>query len=149
MSWDETLERVRRAADFCASAGLTRFRIDEEEFEIDVRRTPRAESMTAVANANSGSIPSGSGGLTNGTAAKDEYQKTLKSEFVGIVRFSRPSVSEGSIVSSDRELAWVEALGIRNPVRSGGACRVAEVFVSDGQPVGFGQPLLAIEPQRV
>ena len=69
----------------------------------------------------------------------------LKAEFVGIVRFSRPTVGEGTILSEDRELAYVESLGIRNPVRSGGAGRIASIFVTDGEPVGYGQPLFAIE----
>ncbi len=146
MNWDEVLERVRSAANFCASAGLARFRIAEDELDIDVHRTPgRAAAPPAARTLEAAAHHSGS----NGSTPKEELPKTLKAEFVGIVRFSRPSVAAGSVVSGDRELAYVESLGIRNPVRSGGPCRVTEIFVKDGQPVGFGQPLLAIEPQRV
>ncbi|MBD5632976.1 MAG: acetyl-CoA carboxylase biotin carboxyl carrier protein, partial [Candidatus Eremiobacteraeota bacterium] len=60
-------------------------------------------------------------------------------------RLSRPSVSEGTVLAEDRELAYVESLGIRNPVRSGGPGRICAVYVSDGEPVGYGQPLFAIE----
>jgi acetyl-CoA carboxylase biotin carboxyl carrier protein len=49
------------------------------------------------------------------------------------------------LVGEDRELAYVEALGIRNPVRSGGAGRVCDIFVKDGQAVEYGQPLFSIE----
>ncbi len=147
MSWDETLERVRSAADFCASSGLTRFRIDEDDLEIEVRRSVRSEQpAAALVNAE---MPESVQLLTNGSLAHGEVRKTFKAEFVGIVRFSRPTVSEGSLVGGDRELAYVESLGIRNPVRSGGPCRIVEVFVSEGQPVGFGQPLLTIEPSDV
>jgi acetyl-CoA carboxylase biotin carboxyl carrier protein len=69
----------------------------------------------------------------------------LKAEFVGIVRLSRPSVTPGTVLSEDRELAYVESLGIRNPIRSGGPGRISAVYVSDGEPVGYGQPLFAIE----
>ncbi len=48
-------------------------------------------------------------------------------------------------VEGDRELAYVETLGIRNPVRSRGPGRVAMIYVTDGQPVEYGQPLFAIE----
>jgi acetyl-CoA carboxylase biotin carboxyl carrier protein len=146
--WDETLERVRSAAEFCVSAGLTRFRIDEGDFAIEVRRTPRA--------AHAADVPLVPGDATesvllpsNGSLPHEDPVTTLKADFVGIVRFSRPTVAVGSIVPGDRELAYVESLGIRNPIRSGGPCRIAEMFVSDGEPVGFGQPLIAIEPQRV
>ena len=30
MDWDKALERVREAAEFCASSGLARFRVEEE-----------------------------------------------------------------------------------------------------------------------
>jgi biotin carboxyl carrier protein len=51
------------------------------------------------------------------------------------VRFSRPAVSEGTQLSEDRELAYVEALGIRNPIRAKAPGRVAAIYVSDGQAV--------------
>jgi biotin carboxyl carrier protein len=54
-------------------------------------------------------------------------------------------VARGTSLPEDRELAYVESLGIRNPVRSGGPGRVAAVYVSDGEAVGYGQPLFAIE----
>ena len=147
MSWDETLERVRSAADFCASSGLTRFRIDEDDLEIEVRRSVRSEPAASapLEDERVESVQL----LGNGSLAHNELRKTFKAEFVGIVRFSRPAVGEGSLVGGDRELVYVESLGIRNPVRSGGPCRVVEVFVSDGQPVGFGPPLLTIEPSDV
>jgi biotin carboxyl carrier protein len=48
-------------------------------------------------------------------------------------------------LEGDRELAFVETLGIRNAVRSRGPGRVAMIYVTDGQPVEYGQPLFAIE----
>ncbi|MBV9647818.1 MAG: biotin/lipoyl-binding protein, partial [Candidatus Eremiobacteraeota bacterium] len=45
-----------------------------------------------------------------------------------------------------RELASIESLGVRNPIASRGPGRVVRVFVTDGQPVEYGQPLFAIEP---
>ena len=146
--WDETLERVRSAAEFCVSSGLTRFRIDEGELTIEVRRAARASGAEPAPSAP-GDVAEPAPAGSNGSVAHERAPHVLKADFVGIVRFSRPTVSAGSSVAGDRELAYVESLGIRNPVRSGGPCRVAEVFVSDGEPVGFGQPLLSIEPQRV
>jgi acetyl-CoA carboxylase biotin carboxyl carrier protein len=127
---------------------LTRFRIDEDDLEIDVRRSPRS-GLLAAADGSAPEFAEEAHGPSNGAVTPEDSRQTFKAEFVGIVRFSRPAVSEGTLVGGDRELAYVESLGIRNPVRSGGPCRVAEIFVSDGQPVGFGQPLLTIEPSVV
>lgn len=148
VNWDESLERVRSAAEFCASAGLARLRIDEADVTIEMRRTPREKPPARLENApelaaDAVATAAVSG---NGSIAHDDRPATvLKAEFVGIVRLCRPSVSEGSILGEDRELAFVESLGIRNPVRSGGAGRIARMFVTDGQAVEYGQPLFAIE----
>lgn len=144
MDWDETLERVRAAAEFCASADLVRFRIDEEHLTIDIRRTKRPAPVAATAA--HGPFATDAPFASNGVAAVDEAPNTVvKAEFVGIVRFARPTVARGTSLPEDRELAYVESLGIRNPVRSGGPGRVAAVYVSDGEAVGYGQPLFAIE----
>jgi 2-amino-4-hydroxy-6-hydroxymethyldihydropteridine diphosphokinase len=146
VNWDETLERARAAAEFCASAGLVRFRIEEDELGIEVRRPGRLARAAAPPVSESAAHSNGTHGSSNGSAAPADKPKTvLKAEFVGIVRFSRPSVTAGTVLVEDRELAYVESLGIRNPVRSAGKGRVADVFVTDGQPVEYGQPLFSIE----
>jgi len=145
VDWDRTLERVREAAEFCASAGLARFRVEEGDLAIEVRRTPRAAQAHAEPVAET--VPAANGTHSgNGVAPGDGRNRVvLKAEFVGIVRLTRPAVSEGTLLSEDRELAFVESLGIRNPIRAKGPGRVAAIFVSDGQPVEYGQPLFAIE----
>ncbi len=147
VDWDEALQRVRSAAEFCASAGLTRFKLEEEDLAVEVRRRARPAPAVAVReDAEPGVTPNGAPASSNGSLSREERPQTvLKAEFVGIVRFSRPIVSQGAVVPGDRELAYVESLGIRNPIRSGGPGRVARVFVTDGQPVEYGQPLFALE----
>jgi acetyl-CoA carboxylase biotin carboxyl carrier protein len=146
VNWTQTLERVRSAAEFCASAGLTRFRIDEDQLAIEVRRAPRRAAVATVAGRGDAVALESAPRSANGAAVSGERPATvLKAEFVGIVRLSRPSVGAGTVLSEDRELAYVESLGIRNPVRSGGPGRISAVFVNDGEPVGYGQPLFEIE----
>ncbi len=146
VNWDETLERVRSAAAFCADAGLARVRIDADDFSIEVRRALRVAADVPVPQPVDTASSSGAVAATNGAAVYDERPRSiLKAEFVGIVRLSRPSVAVGAPLAVDRELAYVESLGIRNPIRSGGPGTVADIFVSDGQPVEYGQPLFAIE----
>ena len=81
-----------------------------------------------------------------GPAAPAERRADLiASDVVGVLRHVRPPVAEGQDLDADRELASVETLGIRNPVRSRGGGRIVAVFVTEGQPVEYGQPLFAIE----
>ena len=69
----------------------------------------------------------------------------VKSDLVGIFRFSRPLPVAGEMIESDRELAFVEALGIRNPIRSLGPGRLVSVCCHEGQPVEYGQVLFELE----
>ncbi|MBC5800067.1 MAG: acetyl-CoA carboxylase biotin carboxyl carrier protein subunit [Candidatus Eremiobacteraeota bacterium] len=141
MDWDETLARVRSAAELCAQGNLACVRIEDGSFAVTLRRTVREARPAAVAQ------PTSTDGIRqNGAVDHPEMARSLlRAEFVGIVHFARPAVVPGTVLSEDRELAYVESLGIRNPIHSGGPGRVAEVFVAEGQPVDFGQTLFSIE----
>ncbi|MBC5809290.1 MAG: 2-amino-4-hydroxy-6-hydroxymethyldihydropteridine diphosphokinase [Candidatus Eremiobacteraeota bacterium] len=146
VDWEQSLKRVREAAEFCASAGLERFRIDEDGLEIEVRRSaPASRRPHALDNADV--IPAAAPIAANGAVENEPHPTVLKADVVGILRLSRPAVTEGAELDGERELAYVEALGVRNPIRWSGRGRVASVFVGDGQPVEFGQPLFAIDPR--
>jgi acetyl-CoA carboxylase biotin carboxyl carrier protein len=143
VDWELTLDRVRRAAEFCASAGLVRFRVEEGDLEIEVRRrvTVTASQPAHSEEAAPVVVPS-----SNGSASQTHAPSVVRAEFVGIVRLARPAVAEGTVLADDRELAYVESLGVRNPVRSNGPGRVVAVHVDDGEPVEFGQALFSIDP---
>jgi biotin carboxyl carrier protein len=69
----------------------------------------------------------------------------ISAELVGIFHLSRPAPVEGEILDDDRELAYIEALGIRNPVHSLGAGRIAQIAATDGAAVEYGQPLFLLD----
>ncbi|HEV8022518.1 MAG TPA: biotin/lipoyl-binding protein [Candidatus Lustribacter sp.] len=127
------VERVRPLAQAFSDGGLTRLRVRDGDFEVEFRRAPAAVSG-AVADARPAGEP-----------APARPVDAILADVVGVMRFLRPAVGEGMTLDGDRELAYVETLGIRNPVRSRGPGRVAMIYVTDGQPVEYGQPLFAIE----
>jgi biotin carboxyl carrier protein len=131
---DDTIaSRVRSLADAFAVSGLARLMLKDADFEVELRRArPSAPPPFAAPDDAPPEVP----------LKKPEL---VTSDLVGVVRFSRPIVSTGQVLDADRELAYVETLGIRNPVRSRGAGKVAAVYVTDGQAVEYGQPLFAIE----
>ncbi len=45
----------------------------------------------------------------------------------------------------ERDLFVIEALGVRTPVAAAGKGIIVELFVNDGTPVEYGQPLIVIE----
>jgi acetyl-CoA carboxylase biotin carboxyl carrier protein len=135
MTEDTIAQRVRNLAEAFTVAGLTRLCLKDADFELELRRVGAfipvvhlpAETAEPVAE------------------TPEKKPDIVSSDLVGVLRFARPQVNEGHQLETDRELAFVEALGIRNPVHSRGPGRVAAVFVTDGQPVEYGQPLFAIE----
>jgi acetyl-CoA carboxylase biotin carboxyl carrier protein len=125
--------RVRPLAEAFSNAGLARLTVRDGDFEVEFRRAP-APVPAAPATA----VPAGD-------ATPARQVDAILADVVGVVRFLRPAVGEGMTFDADRELAFVETLGIRNAVRSRGPGRVAMIYVTDGQPVEYGQPLFAIE----
>jgi acetyl-CoA carboxylase biotin carboxyl carrier protein len=126
------MERVRPLAQAFDDGGLTRLTVRDGDFEVEFRRSGASAAATAAAAPQAEPAPA-------------RPVDAILSDVVGIVRFLRPAVSEGMNLDADRELAFVETLGIRNAVRSRGAGKVAMIYVTDGQPVEYGQPLFAIE----
>ena len=58
---------------------------------------------------------------------------------------SRPFVEVGATVKVGDKLLLVEAMKTYNEIVATRAGRVAEIFVADGTPVEYGQPLMVIE----
>jgi acetyl-CoA carboxylase biotin carboxyl carrier protein len=140
MTEDVIAARARALAGALAEAGFARLRVRDGETEIELRRAPRIAS--AAASAAAAQPPAAA---DRPPQPAERRADVVTSDVVGVVRHLRPAVAEGQDLEGDRELAYVEALGIRNPVRSRGAGRVSSVFVTEGQPVEYGQPLFAIE----
>ena len=140
MSEDVIAARTRALAGALAEAGFARLRVRQGETEIELRRAPRAAAAPAGVAA--------SGATAEPPVVEKPPQRpadVVASDVVGIVRLLRPAIAEGQDLDGDRELAYVETLGIRNAVHSRGGGRVSAVFVHEGQPVEYGQPLFAIE----
>ena len=58
---------------------------------------------------------------------------------------SAPFVSVGTKVVKGDTLLIIEAMKVMNPLHAARPGTVTQIFVSDGMPVEFGQPLLVIE----
>jgi biotin carboxyl carrier protein len=130
---DETIaERIRPLAAAFHDGGYARLNVRDGEFEVEFRRSPAPQAIAATANAAA-------------EPAAERPVDAVLADVVGVFRFMHPPLAEGALVEGDREIAFVETLGIRNSVRSRGPGRIAAVYVTDGQPVEYGQPLFAIE----
>lgn len=131
-------EYVARLAEFLTSSDVVRIRIERGSDVVEVsRRAPVAVASPARAST------SGDGGTseTNAALALD----SIKADLVGIFRLGRPAPFEGEVLDEDRELGYIEALGIRTPVHSMGGGRIVTIASHDGAPVEYGQPLFMVD----
>ena len=61
---------------------------------------------------------------------------------------AQPFVKVGDTVSVGQVLCIIEAMKLMNEIESDVAGEIARVYVENGQPVEYGQPLFAIRPTR-
>jgi biotin carboxyl carrier protein len=135
MPENNVVERVRSLVLAFLDTDLMRVRIERDGGHVELRRRSRARPAVSRAAEEHDAPP------------VVQNIDAIKSDLVGIFHFVRPVPAVGEMVNADRELAYVEALGIRNSVRSRDSGRLASVCCDDGQPVEYGQTLF--EVQRV
>lgn len=127
--------RVGWLAAFLASSDLVRVRIEHPTETIEVGRQRRAEPRV-------GADATAEGGESG--AAPDRLER-ITADLVGVFRLGRPAAAEGDLLEGDREIGFIESLGIRNPVHSLGGGRIVTIAVADGAVVEYGQPLFLLD----
>ena len=147
LDFDESL--VRRLSELLDETGLTEIEYEAEGLRIRVARESRvvfapAASMMAGQGehvASAAEAPAAEAGVP---------ENAVTSPMVGTVYLSpepgTPSlVKLGDQVEQGQTLVIIEAMKVMNSIPSPRAGKVTRVFVQDGQPVEYGEPLMAIE----
>ena len=57
---------------------------------------------------------------------------------------AKPFITPGQSVKKGDTLLIIEAMKVMNPILAPRAGKIAQIFVGDGQPVEFDQPLVVI-----
>lgn len=125
-------ERVRALARFLTDSDAVRVRIRRGDDEIEVSATPQHVRP-----------PSRSDELAPADLHGQRID-TIKADLVGIFHINRPAPVVGDVLDGDRELGYIEALGIRTPIHGLGGGRLVSVATADGTPVEYGQPLFLV-----
>ncbi|KAF8009746.1 hypothetical protein BT93_J0669 [Corymbia citriodora subsp. variegata] len=86
---------------------------------------------------------SGSGGcvlVSSPTVGSFRRGRTLKG------KKHPPSCKEGDVIKEGQVIGWLDQFGTELPVKSDVSGEVVKLLVNDGEPVGYGDPLIAVLP---
>jgi acetyl-CoA carboxylase biotin carboxyl carrier protein len=146
---------------------LTEFEIEREGFRVHLGRNPAspgtasqtgAEAQGAttaltsapqvITNAAAASGPS-AGAPAEAPAVEEETLHIITSPIVGTFYRSpsptaEPFVRLGSHVNHDSIVCIIEAMKLMNEIQSETTGEIAKIYVENGQPVEYGQPLFGV-----
>jgi acetyl-CoA carboxylase biotin carboxyl carrier protein len=135
---------VRELAALLDETGLTE--IEVEETGVRVRVARQGAPVAGYAPAPSAPAASASPGETapaiKGTVVTSPMVGTA---YLGPAPGAPPFVKSGDAVADGQTLIIIEAMKTMNQVPSSRSGRVVEIYVQDGQPVEFGEPLMLID----
>jgi acetyl-CoA carboxylase biotin carboxyl carrier protein len=166
------LEQIEQLLAYMSEHNLEEFEFENGEVRIRLKKpsaapvyaagpAPRAYAAPeiivagapAAAPAASAAAPAAHASAAAGAAASSDDMHLVKSPIVGTY-YGAPSpgaeafVKVGGFVESGQTLCIVEAMKLMNEIESDTSGEVLRIFVENGQPVEYGQPLFGIRPSR-
>ena len=140
---------IRDLAQLLNETGLSEIEIEKSGLKIRVARTIHVTAAAPATHAASAGAPAAAAAAP---AAADpaKHPGAVKSPMVGTCyRASDPNsppfVEVGTRVAAGDTLIIIEAMKTMNQIPAPRAGTVTAVFVDNGQPVEFGEPLVIIE----
>jgi acetyl-CoA carboxylase biotin carboxyl carrier protein len=156
------IQQIEQLLQFMTEHNLEEFEYSRGDLRIRLRK-PSSGVVVSVPRTMAppeiivpGSVeapPTSSGGAPGPEARPTEELHLVKSPIVGTY-YESPSpgteafVKVGSYAETGKILCIVEAMKLMNEIESDVSGEVIRIFVENGQPVEYGQPLFGIRPSR-
>ena len=139
---------VRELAELLSANVLSEIEVEDGDRKVRVRRDPAP--IMAYSAAPAVAPPAVPAAVPAAEAAPAAPVDAVKSPMVGTAFLSpepgaKPFIAVGQSVKLGETLLIVEAMKVMNPIIAPKAGKVAQILVSDSQPVEFDQPLVVIE----
>jgi acetyl-CoA carboxylase biotin carboxyl carrier protein len=159
------MDELRELIELMRENGLAELELEREEFRVRLRRdsgeTESRQSVEAapapapapvaapVAAPAPAASPSHPGAQATTAASQDQDLHIIPSPIVGTFYRSpsptaEPYVKIGSNVEPDSVVCIIEAMKLMNEITAEAVGEVVKVYVENGQPVEYGQPLFGI-----
>jgi acetyl-CoA carboxylase biotin carboxyl carrier protein len=158
------IQQIEQLFQFMTEHNLEEFEYSRGDLRIRLRKPSggmvvsgsRMVAAPEIIVPGSMEAPQGSSGGAPASAAEPRSSEDLhlvKSPIVGTY-YESPSpgteafVKVGTFVETGKILCIVEAMKLMNEIESDATGEVVRIFVENGQPVEYGQPLFGIRPSR-
>jgi len=164
------LREVERLLEFMQAHSLEEFEYERNGLHIRLRKPssgaanyarplpPMADILvaappTSAAHGHAAEAAPGAAREAASAAGRSEDLHIVKSPIVGTFYASASPgaeafVSVGTSVEAGQVLCIIEAMKLMNEIEADAAGEVVRIFVENGQPVEYGEPLFGILPHR-
>jgi acetyl-CoA carboxylase biotin carboxyl carrier protein len=161
---DTEIQHIKHLLNFMTEHNLEEFEYSRGDLKIRLKKPSANVAMSTsrqlaapeiiipdAAQTQSASAPAAPSPATEGRSTEELH--LVKSPIVGTYYESRSPGAEafvkiGAYVETGQTLCIVEAMKLMNEIESDISGEVLRIFVENGQPVEYGQPLFGIHPSR-
>ena len=142
-------DRVRELADLLSETGLDEIEYAADDWRVRVVRRGGA-APAGVSVAVPSAAPTAAAPAVVAAESIADHPGIVKSPMVGMVYTSPdpatpPFVRVGDAIAEGQTLVLIEAMKVFNPIKAPRAGKLTRMFVANGTPVEYGEPLVLIE----
>jgi len=133
---------VRELAGLLEETGLTEIEVEEAGTRVRVARQGAPIAPPASTPSPAPSTPTDLQTPASGTVVTSPLVGTV---FLAPSPGAPPFAKQGDSINEGQTIVIVEAMKTMNQVPTTVSGRVVEIYVRDGQPIEFGEPLMRID----
>ena len=145
-------EQLHRLLDALGESDIQEFRLEGDDFRLEIRRNLPVQSVVAPAPVAAGpAVPNEPAPVPPAAAVTRVDLLDVTAPMVGT--FYRapapedsPFVEVGSRINVGQTVCILEAMKLMNELESEVSGEVVEILVDNGMPVEFGQVLMRVKP---
>ncbi len=159
---DMDLDKIQRLLEIVAESGLDEVKVEEGDFKLTVRATPKKAEPSAPASvvmaappapapapaaAPPPAAPSSEPSSEPGSGANEALvlAPIVGTFYEAPAPDADPFVAVGARVEVGQTLCIIEAMKLMNEIQAEEAGTVAQILVKNAEPVEYDQPLFVIE----
>ncbi len=159
------MDELREVIELVSQRGFTDFEFENADIRLRLRReiapsspAAQASSVTSTSHTSAPGVTQSSSALTTNVPAQSSIEtgarqedelETIASPIVGTFYrspspTSEPFVRAGEHVEPDSVVCIIEAMKLMNEIQAETSGVIEKIYVENGQPVEFGQPLFGV-----